>query len=130
MFSCNEALAVAFLKATLRAWIYCRDNSEDCVHILLEIDPDLGESHQTWMMNEVNKLICPSPAGIGVMDDDLWAQTVKLALQTGAIATAPYDGAFRSDLVITALASLLLEGLDVTGEDWESLEVVLRPGGE
>ena len=112
------------------AWIYCRDNSEDCVRILLEIDPDLGESHQTWQMNEVNKLIWPSPAGIGVMDEDLWAQTVKLALQTGAIAAAPYDGAYRSDLVITALASLLLEGLDVTGEDWESLEVVLRPGGE
>ena len=54
----------------------------------------------------------------------------QVALQTGAIAAAPYDGAFRSDLVITALASLLLEGLDVTGEDWETLEVVLRPGGE
>ena len=100
------------------------------MRILLEIDPDLGESHQQWQMNEVNKLIWPSPAGIGVMDDDLWAQTVKLALQTGAIAAAPYEGAYRSDLVITALASLLLEGLDVTGEDWEVLEVVLRPGGE
>ncbi len=53
----NEALAIAFLKATIRAWIHCRDHADDCVQILLEIDPELGESHQQWQMNEVNKLI-------------------------------------------------------------------------
>ena len=41
----NEALALGFLKATVRAWIHCRDHADDCVRILLEIDPALGESH-------------------------------------------------------------------------------------
>ena len=57
----NEEIALGFLKATLRGWIYCRDNADDCVRILLEIDPELGESHQWWQMNEVNKLIWPAP---------------------------------------------------------------------
>ena len=126
----NEETAKVLHRATARAWIYCRDNAEDCVRILLEIDPTLDESHQTWMMNEVNKLIWPSPAGIGVMDDELWAQTVTLSLQTGAISAKPAEGSFRSDLARKALASLLLEGLDVTGEDWEAVEIELRSGGE
>ena len=126
----NEAVAIAFLKATICAWIYCRDHSGDCVRILLEIDPDLGESQQLWQMNEVNKLIWPSPGGIGVVDEDLWQQTVEWLLVIGAISEEPAVGNYRSDLAQKALDSLLLEGLDVTGEDWEAVEVELRPGGE
>ena len=67
----QETLAVASAhRQRLRGWIHCRDHAEDCVRILRELDPALGESHQQWQMNEVNKLIWPSPAGIGVMDED------------------------------------------------------------
>lgn len=126
----NEEAAAALVRATLRAWIYCRDYADDCVRILREVDPELGESHQRWQMNEVNKLIWPSPAGIGVMDEALWDQTVEGMLTIGALAEAPLPGSYRSDFALAALETLAAEGLDVTGEDWQPAEVTVRAGGE
>ena len=125
----NEAIALGFLKATLRAWIYCRDQADDCVRILLEIDPSLGESHQQWQMNEVNKLVWPAPTGIGMMDGALWHQTVKWLLTFDALVDEPAHGAYRQDLVEEALAALAEEGLDVTGENWQPAAVAVRAGG-
>ncbi len=126
----NEAIALSLIKATLRGWIYCRDHADDCVRILLDIDPSLGESHQQWQMNEVNKLIWPSPDGIGVMDKALWHQTVDWMLTIGALEEEPADGAYRTDLVDQALESLKMEGLNVTGGDWQPGGVSVRAGGE
>ncbi len=126
----NQAIALGLLRATLRAWIHCRDQADDCVRILREIDPSLGESHQQWQMNEVNKLIWPSPAGIGLMDEGLWRQTVDWMLTIGALDEEPAEGAYRDDLVERALESLEAEDLDVTGEDWQPAEVIVRAGGQ
>ena len=126
----NEALALGFLKATVRAWIHCRDHADDCVRILLEIDPDLGESHQQWQMNEVNKLIWPAPTGIGMMDGALWDQTVEWLLTFDALVDGPAHGAYRQDLVEETLAALGEEGLDVTGETWQPAAVSVRAGGQ
>jgi NitT/TauT family transport system substrate-binding protein len=128
----NEDLAVSFLKASFRGWIYCRDNPDECVEIVLENGSTLGESHQTWQLNEISKLIWPSPEGIGVMDADQWAQTVAVALEGEVISEEPSEGAYRSDLAAAALESLgmSMPDTDVTGEDWEPVEVMLRPGGE
>ena len=125
----NEAIALSLIKATLRGWIHCRDHADDCVRILRELDPTLGESHQQWQMNEVNNLIWPSSNGIGVMDEDLWTQTVEWLLTIEAIDEAPADGAFRDDLVLQALESLETEGMDVRGEDWQPAIVAVRAGG-
>lgn len=57
----NEDVAEKFLKATFRGWIYCKDNPDTCVDIVLAAGPTLGRSHQTWQMNEINALIWPSP---------------------------------------------------------------------
>ena len=98
--------------------------------LVLERGPTLGESHQRWQLNEVNRLIWPSPAGIGIMDAELWAQTIAVATAGKVISQPPAAGAYRSDLAQAALDSLLLAGVDVTGESWQPLEVELRPGGE
>ena len=126
----NAETAIAFLKASFRGWIYCRDNPDDCVEIVLDRGSTLGESHQRWQLNEVNKLIWPSPAGIGIMDAEQWAQTVAVALAGQVIGEAPRPDAYRTDLAQAALDALVSEGYDVTGETWEPLEVELRPGGE
>ena len=47
-------------------WIFCRDNPDECLEHVLAAGPTLGRSHQAWQLNEVNALIWPSPAGIGV----------------------------------------------------------------
>lgn len=128
----NEAVAVSFLKASFRGWIHCRDNPDECVEIVLDNGSTLGESHQTWQLNEISRLIWPSPAGIGIMDEDLWAQTVAVALDGQVISDEPAMDAWRSDLAQAALdgLSMDMEGLDLTGADWQPVEVELREGGE
>jgi len=126
----NEETAEKFLKATFRGWIYCRDNPDECVDIVLAAGPTLGRSHQTWQMNEINGLIWPSPGGVGVMDQTLWDQTIEVATGQNVIATDPGSGAFRSDLAEKAVASLNEDGLDTTGSSWVRASVTLNPGGE
>ena len=123
----NEDVAEKFLRASFRGWIYCRDNPDSCVDIVLEAGPTLGRSHQTWQMNEINGLIWPSPSGIGVMDQALWDQTIDVATSQGVISADPGSGAFRTDLAEKALAGI--DG-DTTGSGWTRIEVTLNPGGE
>jgi NitT/TauT family transport system substrate-binding protein len=124
----NEDIAERFLKASFRGWIFCRDNFEECVDIVLANGPALGASHQAWQLNEINKLIWPSPAGIGVMDANLWAQTVEVATGQGVIDAAPPASSYRTDLAEAALAGL--GDLDTTGTGFTPRTVTLNPGGE
>lgn len=128
----NEEIAVKFLKASLRGWLHCRDNFDECVEIVLDNGSTLGTSHQTWQLNEINKLIWPSPDGIGIMDPELWAQTVSVALEGEVITEEPAEGAYRTDLAQAALDALAEEypDLDLTGAEYEPIEVELVEGGE
>lgn len=125
----NQATAEAFLRATFRGWIFCRDNFDACVDIVLANGPTLGASHQAWQLNEINKLIWPSPDGIGVMDDGLWAQTVDVATSEGVIADDPGSGAFRTDLAEAAVKALRVDGLDTEGNGYAPTTVTLNEGG-
>ncbi|MDQ7034754.1 MAG: ABC transporter substrate-binding protein [Anaerolineae bacterium] len=53
----NEEIAVSFLVGAIRGWLFCRDNPDDCVEVVLDNGSTLGESHQTWQLNEINGLI-------------------------------------------------------------------------
>ena len=81
------------------------------------------------MMNEINDLIWPSPLGIGIMDPELWAQTVDIATSEGILANEPDDGAFRTDIAEEAVANLTAAGIDVAGESWARIEVAVVEGG-
>ena len=122
--------AVKFVEASLRGWIHCRDNPGECVQIVLANASTLGESHQTWQLNEISALIWPSPLGVGVMDPDLWAQTAEVATSEGILASAPDEGAYRSDIAWEAVANLRAAGVDVVGNNWQRVTVELLPGGE
>jgi len=126
----NEETAQAFLKASFQGWIFCRDNPDACVQIVLDRGPALGASHQAWQMNEINALIWPSPGGIGVMDQALWDQTVEVAVGQAVITADPGADAYRTDLAEAAVAELEAEGLDVAGEGFAKTTVTLNPGGE
>ena len=122
----HEDIAVKFLKATLRGWIYCRDNPDACVDYVLGVGVTLGKGHQAWQMNEVNPLIWPSPAGIGITDQKLWDQTIKIAKEGGVLKADPAQGAFRNDLVQKAL-----EGIteDSKGADFKKGTATPTEGG-
>lgn len=130
----NEEIAIKFLRASFRGWIACRDDAQACVDFVLEAGPTLGLGHQLWQMNEVNKLIWPSEAGIGLMDAEAFDITAQIALDYGVISTAAEgEGvSYRTDLAQAALDSLQTDmpDLDVMGADFEALEVEVTPNGE
>ncbi len=130
----NEEIAIKFLRASFRGWIACRDDAEACVGYVLEAGPTLGEGHQLWQMNEVNKLVWPSENGIGLLDADAFDITAQIALDYGIITTAAEgEGvSYRTDLAQAALDSLQadMSDLDATGADYEPLEVEVTANGE
>jgi NitT/TauT family transport system substrate-binding protein len=131
-----QATTVSFLKAVIKGWIFARDNPEDAAAIVVAAGSQLGASHQLWQTNEINKLIWPSPDGIGVIDADLWAQTVEVAktaknLEGSTVITQdPPDTAYTNDYIQQALDALESEGLDLTGDSYEPIEVTLNEGGK
>ena len=122
--------AVKFVEASLKGWAHCRDNPAECVQVVLDNAPTLGQSHQTWQLNEISALIWPSPLGVGVMDPDLWSQTVDVATSEGILASAPDAGAYRTDIAEEAVANLRAAGVDVVGNNWQRVTVELLEGGE
>jgi len=122
----NEDVATRFLTASYRGWIYCRDNAQACVDLVLAEGSQLGASHQAWQMNEINGLIWPSPEGIGQMNADAWAQTVDVAKQGAIITADPPEGAYRTDLAEAARQGL--DG-DVNGNSYVKQNVEVTEGG-
>jgi NitT/TauT family transport system substrate-binding protein len=125
----NEDIAVKFLKASFRGWIFCRDSSAECVDIVLKHDAKLPKGHQTWQLNEINALIWPSPNGIGITDQAAFDRTVQISLDSNVLKAAPTGKAFRNDLAEKALAALG-SSVDTKGASWQKQSVTLTEGGK
>ncbi len=124
----NEEIAVRFLRASFKGWIFCRDNLDECVNIVLDNGPTLGEGHMRWQLNEVNDLIWPSPQGIGMMDEAQYQQTVDISTEFAVLTTAPDEAALRTDLAQQALDGMT--DADTTGAGYTKMDVAVTPGGE
>ncbi len=127
-------VATRFLAASFQGWAYCRDNPESCRDIVVAAGSQLGNSHQLWQMNEINKLIWPAENGIGYIDKAAWDRTVEIAqntpnLEGATVLTAPpTKGAYTNDIVEAAHA-LLGDTVDLNGADFTPIQVTLEPGG-
>ncbi len=125
----NEDVAVRFLRATLRGWIYCRDHFEDCAQLVSDTSSATAPTqHQRWVLNESEALIWPSAAGIGALDTSAWDHTAQAALGAGLLKAAPSADAARSDLLQQALSGL--SDLDTKGAAFAKANVRITPGGE
>jgi NitT/TauT family transport system substrate-binding protein len=124
----NADTAVKFLKASFKGWIYCRDNAQKCVDIVLKNGTQLGASHQAWQMNEINGLIWPSPNGIGLLDKALYDQTTQIATKYAVLKAAPAAEATRTDLAQKALDALGTS-VDTKGANFQKGTVTLKEGG-
>jgi NitT/TauT family transport system substrate-binding protein len=124
----NEDTAVKFLEGTFKGWIYCRDNPDKCVQLVLSKGSQLGASHQAWQMNEINALIWPSPNGIGLLDKTLYDQTVQIATTYKVLKAAPSADATRTDLAQKALEALGTS-VDTKGSSFQKQTITLNEGG-
>ena len=124
----NQDIATRFLRASFKGWIYCRDNQDDCVNFTVKAGSTLGKGHQAWMMNEINKLIWPSPNGIGIMDDKLFQQTADIALKFGVIKKPADKSAYTTQFAQAAQKGL--ESLDAKGMNWQPKVVQVTEGGK
>lgn len=127
---------VKFLAASLKGWAFCRDNLDKCRDITVAAGATLGAGHQQWQINEVNKLIWPSPAGIGAIDKTAWDRTVSIAKNTknaeGAtvLTKDPDADAYTAEYVTKALDQLKAAGVDVTGASYQPTQVTPTEGGK
>jgi NitT/TauT family transport system substrate-binding protein len=126
----HQDIAVRFLRASFKGWIFCRDHDAECVDIVLQHGPALGTGHMTWMLNEINALIWPSPQGVGVMDAKAFEQTVHIAHQYQIIKHKSDVGTYRTDLAQQALNALSSQGLDTKGLQFKKRSVQVTKGGE
>jgi NitT/TauT family transport system substrate-binding protein len=124
----HEDLAVKFLTASFKGWIYYRDNPDKCVQIVLNKGSQLGASHQAWQMNEINGLVWPSPNGIGMLDKTLYDQTISIATTYKVLKAAPTSDATRTDLAKKALDALG-SSVDTRGAGFQKATVSLKEGG-
>ncbi len=124
-----------FVNASIQGWVFCRDNADACVDIVVAKGSKLGKSHQQWQMNEINKLIWPSSAGIGTINQAQWDQTVKVAAETknaegATVLTKPVDAAaFTNDFVMKSHEAWGAAGVDVKGAGFTPATVTLNEGG-
>ncbi|MEV0060962.1 ABC transporter substrate-binding protein [Nocardia sp. NPDC050718] len=127
---------VKFLVASLKGWAFCRDNLDMCRDITVAAGATLGAGHQQWQINEVNKLIWPSPAGIGIVDKAAWDRTVTIAKETrnaeGAtvLTKDPGPDAYTTEYVTKALDQLRAAGVEVTGAGFQPAQVTPTEGGK
>ncbi|UKA64571.1 ABC transporter substrate-binding protein [Arthrobacter sp. FW306-04-A] len=125
----HKDAATRFLAASYKGWIDCRDNAANCVDSVLKNGSALGKGHQSWMINEVNKLIWPNDKGIGYMDPAVWDKAMKNGVDGKAIKALP-QGGYRTDINDAALALLKAEGVDVKGASYKPLSVTPTAGGK
>jgi NitT/TauT family transport system substrate-binding protein len=131
-----QDVTVRFLTASYQGWIYCASNPESCRDMVVEAGSRLGASHQLWQTNEANKLIWPSPNGIGMVDKAAWDRTINIAENTKnadgdtVLKGDPTGEAYTNEFTQQALTNLEGMGLDTTGADFKPITVTLNPGGE
>jgi NitT/TauT family transport system substrate-binding protein len=127
---------VKFIKASIKGWAFACSDPQKASDIVTAAGSTLGQSHQLWMTNEVCKLIFPSENGVGLIDEEAWANTVDIAKntknETGAtiITDDPPETAYTNEYVQRALDELTDEGVDATLSDWQPIDVELKEGGK
>ena len=125
----NQATATKFLAASFKGWIYCRSHVTQCTNIVLAQGTALPRGHQTWQMNEINKLIWPNRLGIGIVDPKAYALTAKIAQTYKVIKNKP-SNAYVTTYAKRAVALLKKQGIDVNGKGYKPIVVKLKAGGK
>jgi NitT/TauT family transport system substrate-binding protein len=115
----------------MKGWMYCRDNPDACVQIVLKNGSALQENYQTWQMNEVNKLMWPSTNGLFALTQGMFDQSAGILFESGVIKTkAVYSDVVDTSFRDAAAAELASEDLNGSSFAPQTLDpAVLFAGG-
>lgn len=117
-------LLTGFLKASMKGWLDARDDPKLGVDTTLEIGTALPENFQTWQMNEINKLIWPSTAGLFTVPDAQWTQNEDELVKYGVVKSAvTHSDAVDMSYRDAAAKELTDEGADLTGASYVPDEI-------
>jgi NitT/TauT family transport system substrate-binding protein len=101
----NKNILVRFLKAVIKGAMYCRDNEKNCLNLLQ--DRSIG---QYWQIREVNKLIWPSANGVGIIDDNLVQQAIKVLVESNLVTDySALNNTYTTEFVTEALKNITEE---------------------
>ena len=89
----------------------------------------LGKGHQTWQLNEINKLIWPNSFGIGHVSPAQVNQTATIAKTYGVIKKMP-TGAVTYQYADQALNQLKAAHVDIYGNGYKPITVHVTEGGK
>jgi NitT/TauT family transport system substrate-binding protein len=128
----HRDIAMRFVAASERGWIYCRDHVQQCTNIVVQNGTALPAGHQLWEMNEMNKLVWPNAKGIGITDPAAFKQTAAIALKYKVIKKAASTKAYDAQIEKAALQYLKnhVKGIDVFGKSYKPISVTLQAGGK
>jgi NitT/TauT family transport system substrate-binding protein len=113
-------VATKFVAASLRGWVYCRDNPQACVNMTVHGGALAPEQALLYQMNEFNKLLWPAPNGIGYMNPAVFQHSANILLQTGVIKK-PANVTTTMETTIYNNAVQTLGSLDLKGENFVPL---------
>jgi len=116
----NRAVSVRFLRASFEGWMFCRDHVSACVNIVEKQVPNLDPRLQTWMMNEINKLIWPNQGGVGYMPPTGYKTTADNLFKYHVLKQAASPSSYRSDLWKKAVSGI--KG-DIKGSNFKPLRL-------
>ena len=117
----NGDLATSFLKALIKGWVYARDHADEAVQIVLKNGTALPLKFQTWQMNEINKLMWPSPDGAFNVSQAMITQTEDILYTYKVIKNKAAADAVNLSYRDAAVAQL--SGLDLTGASFKPLNL-------
>ena len=122
----NADIATRFLAASFQGWQFCRDNPDECAEIIANNGSTLGPGHETWMINQINALVWPSPEGVGALPQ---TPGTRPSRSRPTRASSPRPRATVPTAPTWPRPRAPLEG-DVTGEGYDKSEVEVTAGGE
>merc|ERR1719253_72708 len=119
----NRGLLKRILRATMRGWLFCRENEEACV----KTHP-VADAHATYQLRNINEITWPSPEGLGYLSKGAWDDQLGVGgldfphvftdtkLSDAEYATQPV--AVDNSLILELHEDALLKSQDVYGLGW------------
>lgn len=112
----NQDITVRFLRASFKGWIWAKHNPEKAVGMFADKGP-----LQTWQLNEVNRLIWPSPLGIGIVENQTLQESANIAYQFNLTTRLwNVEEFYRPEYALAAHAGL---DMDLKGTDYVPLQL-------